>query len=324
MGKSRFGGLVAKDEGYWVGKKGEEVEVIDQYGNISSMVSQDGIAYYVDVNAGLDTNNGTSWPKAFKTMAAAIVASNITIAASTRGTGRGWAARNTIFFKGDNDEAHLETLITLPNKCDVIGVGSYDAKPYPIMIGNHVIGAGAYMGTRFINMGFKSLAAGGAIFTVPTTTSGLKFISCHFDGATSTPGTIGISLTAVEAAEIINCDFRGAFSTTAINIGAGASNGLVIQGNTIIGAVKGITCDIGMTCADRVALIADNYIESTSGLALDENADKALLVNNRILSAAGNGYAACVDIAITRSVGNVITTANGTCYDHPPRAGALA
>lgn len=275
--------------------------------------------FFVDVNLGVDTNDGLTRASAFKTYAKAVVASNASIAAGAAG----WANRNRIFYKGDNNEASKETIITLPNKCDVIGVGSYDHRPYPVMIGNHVVGAGAYMGTRFINMGFMSLAAGGAIFTVPTTTSGLKFEGCVFDASTSTPGTIGISLTAVELASIKKCRFIGAFSTTAINIGAGESNGLEICDNEILGAVKGITVDIGFTQSVRDGIVARNNID-VSGLGIDENADKLLLVDNRVISSAGNGYAACVDVEIVRCVGNVVTTKNGTCYDLPPKAGALA
>ena len=278
-----------------------------------------GTAFYVDVNFGTATGGGTSWDTACKTLAQAIVLSNANIADGAKG----WAARNRIYFKGDNDEAHKETLITLPNKCDVIGVGSYDHRSYPILIGNHVIGAGAYMGCRFVNMGFRSLAAGGAIFTVPTTTSGLQFVGCHFDASTGVVGTIGISLTAVELARIEGCDFIGAFSTAAIVIGAGESNGLIIKGNTILGAAKGIQVDIGLTTSVRGGAIVGNVIDTT-GMAIDENSDKLLIAGNLLNSFAGNGYAACVDVDIVRCVGNVLTTKNGTCYDLPPKAGALA
>jgi hypothetical protein len=283
------------------------------------LVAPAGRIYYVDVNAGVTGADGLSWESAVKTLAAAIALSNADIAAGASG----WAARNRIYFKGDNDEAHKETLVTLPNKADVIGVGSYDHRSYPVMIGNHVIGAGAYMGCRFINMGFMSLAAGGAIFTVPGTTSGLQFVDCHFDASTATPGTIGISLTAVELARISGCEFIGAFSTAAIVIGAGESNGLVIEGNKILGAVVGIQVDIGLTTSIRGGAIVGNVIDTT-GMTIDENSDKLIIAGNLLNSFAGNGYAACTDVSIVRCVGNVLTTKNGTCYDLPPKAGALA
>ena len=278
-----------------------------------------GDIFYVDVNAGLDTYDGMSWGSALKTLARAIVLSNASIALGASG----WAARNRIYFKGDNDEAHKETLVTLPNKCDVIGVGSYDHRSYPVLIGNHLIGAGAYMGCRFINMGFRSLAAGGAIFTVPGTTSGLQFIGCFFDASTAVVGTIGISLTASEYARIAGCEFIGAFSNAAIVIGAGESNGLVIEDNLILGAVDGIQVSISFTQSVRAGVIRRNVID-VSGLAIDENADKLLIANNTWFSSAGNGYAATCDVSILRCVGNVLTTKNGTTYDLPPKAGALA
>jgi len=277
-----------------------------------------GDVFFVDVNAGVDTNDGLTWGSAFKTLAVAIVASNASIAAGASG----WANRNRIYYKGDNNEDDTETLITLANKCDIIGVGSYDHRDYPIMIGNHVVGAAVYMGCRFINMGFKSLAAGGAIFTVPDTTSGLQFIGCHFDGNTAVPGTIGLSATAVDFLHVIDCEFIGAFSTAAIVIGAGEGRGTIIKGNRIEG-VKGIQVDIGFTSATEVSFIDSNLIYTT-GMAIDENSDLFIISNNTILSDAGNGYAACLDIEIVQCVNNVLTTKNGTCYDVPPRAGALA
>jgi hypothetical protein len=286
--------------------------------DIAAGIGSIGTTYYVDVNAGADTNDGLSWEYPLLTLAAAIVLSNANIAAGATG----WANRNRIFFKGDNDEDHKETLITLPNKCDVIGVGSYDHRPYPIMLGNHVVGAAVYMGTRFINMGFKSLAAGGAIFTVPTTTSGLQFIGCHFDGNTAVPATIGLSATGVDFLHVEGCEFFGAFSTSAIAIGAGEGRGTIIKGNRIEG-VKGFTVDASFTSATEASFFAGNVLY-TSGMAIDEDSDIFVIADNTILCEAGNGYAACMDIEIVQCVNNVLTTKNGTCYDVPPRAGALA
>ena len=287
--------------------------------DIAASVGSTGDTYYVDVNAGVDTNDGLSWEAAFKTLAVAFAASNASIAAGASGL----ANRNKIFFKGDNNEAHKETLITLPNKCDVIGVGSYDYKPYPVLIGNHVIGAGTYMGTRFVNVGFESLAAGGAMFTVPTTTSGLEFIGCFFDGSSATKATYGINAVAVERLKIVNCEFVGAISVAAINIGAGESNGLVIKGNHILGAVNGIVIASTMTTSIRGAIVAENFISVTT-LGINDAADKAMIVDNRIISAGGTGWAACAHFDITRSSNNIVTTSDGTCYRVPPVVTTLA
>ena len=225
----------AKHEFGVYNKDGAIYAPYDEDGIINPVIA--GEDFYVNVNAGVDTNSGKSKVTALKTLAAAIVLSNASIAANAYG----WAARNRIFFEGDNNEEHKETLITLPNKCDIIGVGSYDHRDYPIMIGNHVVGAAVYMGTRFIHMGFKSLAAGGALFTVPSTTVGLQFIDCYFDANTTVVGTIGLSATAVDFLKVIGCKFFGAFSTAAIVIGAGEGRGTMIIGNTIE-ALRSVMC----------------------------------------------------------------------------------
>jgi len=290
--------------------------VIDTAGNF---YPNDGYnkSYFVDVNAGLDTNDGLSWSTPLKTIAPAIVLSNANIASGAVG----WAARNAIYFKGDNNEAAKETLITLPSKCDVIGVGSYDHRSYPVMIGNHVIGAGAYMGTRFINMGFRSLTAGGVIFTAPTTTSGLQFIGCYFDGRTTTPATKAIVLTAVEEAAIIGCKFIGKYSTTTIDIGTGSSRALLIKGNQIESGAIGITVHASMTCADAVAMILNNVF-SVVTLVIDENSDKVVIGGNRGTTSAAQTLALILDYNSALAYDNIITSATVTSIY--PALGAIA
>jgi hypothetical protein len=310
MGYTHNSGYSAIDSGFAVGPKNHEVPVIDRYGNLINIPNNDGIVYYVDVNAGSNGNNGLSWGTAFKTLAAAITASNATIVASPNGTGRGWAARNTIYYKGDNNEDDAETLITLPNKCDVIGVGSYDHKPYPQLIGNHVIGAGAYMGCRFINMGFLSPAAGGVIFTVPTTTSGLSFIGCHFDGRSTVAATKAILATAVEQLTIEGCRFIGKYSTTTIDIGTGSSRGLLIRKNLIESGAIGITTHASMTCADAVAMILDNVFNVVT-LVIDENSAKAVVGGNRGVTEADGTVVLTMDYNDNMAYDNIFAHSAG-------------
>jgi hypothetical protein len=274
MGYTHFN-KVSGIEGVFQGPAGYESQI---FGNVVA-----GNRYYVDVNFGSDSNNGSSWERPFKTLAAAIVASNANIALNSKG----WAARNQIYYKGDNKEADAETLITLPNKCDVIGVGSYDHHPFPILIGNHVIGAGAYMGCRFINMGFRSPAAGGVIMTVPTTTSGLQFLGCHIMGDSTTPATKGILATAVEMLKIKGCRFIGAFSTDAIELGAGATNGLLIEDSIIQSGAAGIVASSTLTCALRDAIIRNNTFDVAT-ITVNDASGKILIHGNRGRS-AGNG-----------------------------------
>jgi len=265
-----------------------------------------GDTYFVDGNYGVDTNDGLSWDTAFKTLAVAFAASNASIAAGAQG----WAARNTIYVKSDNNEANKETIITLPNKCDVIGVGSYDHRAYPVFIGNHVIGAGAYMGTRFINVGFQSLAAGGVIFTVPTTTSGLQFINCHFDGRGTTPATKAIVATAVEQFGILGCDFIGKYSSTTIELGAGATRNLRILDNIIESGAIGITVNSGLTCADAIGFIDRNTFAVVT-LTIDDNSSKLSCNDNRGFTAAAKEIATVIDCNELTCVNNIFGNATG-------------
>lgn len=276
-----------------------------------------GVDFMVDVNAGLDTNDGLSWETPFKTYAAAVVANNASIAADSTG----WANRNRIFYKGDNNEAAAETIITLPNKCDVIGVGSYDHRPMPMMIGNHVVGAGAYMGTRFINMGFMSPAAGGVIFTVPTTTSGLAFLNCDFDGRSTVAATKAIQGTAIEQFTIKGCRFYGKFSTTTIDIGTGSSRLLLIEDNKIESGAIGITIHASMTCADAVAMILNNTF-SVVTLIIDDNSDKCVIGGNRGTTSAAQTLALIIDYNDALAYDNIFCSATETSIY--PAYGAIA
>ncbi|HNX81731.1 MAG TPA: hypothetical protein PKL77_06250 [Candidatus Omnitrophota bacterium] len=265
-----------------------------------------GDTFYVDVNAGSATGDGLSWDTAFNTLALAITASNASISAGASG----WAARNRIYFKGDNNEAHKETLVTLANKCDIIGVGSYDHRAHPMMIGNHVIGAGAYMGCRFINMGFKSLAAGGAIFTVPTTTSGLAFIGCTFDGRTATPATYGLVATAVEELIVSRCRFVGRFSVAAISIGAGSSRMLNISDNFIDSGAAGILVNASMTTSDCAAYITRNVFNVVT-IIINDASGKITIMNNSGRTAAAKEVATAFVCGTGMGANNTFGNATG-------------
>jgi hypothetical protein len=110
-----------------------------------------GSTYFVDNNSGNDGNTGNSWERAFKSLAKAIAVSNVDIA---RGSDR-WARRNTIYYCADTETTNL---VVFPNKCDVIGVGSYDANSQPGIKGNHSPANSGNMGTRFINIWFDGPA----------------------------------------------------------------------------------------------------------------------------------------------------------------------
>jgi len=262
-------------------------ENADLYNAGSSLGSQYYKTYYVDSNAGVDTNSGTSWATAYKTLAVALAASHASIAAASAG----YAARNRIFFKGDQTGASEgETLVKLAQKTDIIGVGSTDWRAKPRLQGNHTVPATiSYMGCRFINMEFGGpTVTGGDIFTV-TGVHGLQFIGCSFRGNSTTAATAAIVATACVDLKIIGCDFTGAFSDAVIELGAGQADGFLVEGNFIQGANMGI--DIASTvtyAANKCGMIKDNVISSTLACINDALAT-TFVINNRLRTAANKG-----------------------------------
>jgi hypothetical protein len=265
-----------------------------------------GTDYHVDINAGSNTNDGKSWGKAFKTLAVALAASHANIAAGSTG----WAARNRIFFKGDQTkDADGESLLLLAQKTDIIGVGSCDHLPTSRIIGN-IAPVGNQMGCRFINVQFRAPAAGGIVIDIPTAQSGFALIDCVIDAGSTAPATIGVRITASEYASIIGCQFIGKFATAAITIGAGASNGLLIANNTIESAGIGIQVSETATCASRIGRILDNRIVAT-GLVIDDDSNKIFTAGN--LGASGGSFGSTShDVSDGLSVGNIITGSNIT------------
>lgn len=183
---------------------------------------RNGESYFVDNNDGDDgTNDGKSWTTPFKTLAKAVSVSNANIA-SGKAT---WAKRNAIYYSADTETA---TLVAFPNKCDVIGCGSYDANSQPGILGNHApVNTGNY-GTRFFNIWFKAAAVAAPTVTLASSSSGIQFIGCTFSGnATS---TIAIQATASPFLKVIGCRFEGAYATSDITFGVGEAGGTEIIG----------------------------------------------------------------------------------------------
>lgn len=254
-------------------------DVNDNFQQLSNMGGQ---VYYVDNNAGLDTNDGTTWATAFKTLAKGLAVSHANIAASSRG----WAARNVIYYKADAETADL---VLLADKTDVIGVGSYDARPGPGIIGNHVP-VGAFMGTRFFNVFFRSPAAGGDIWTIPTTVSGLAFINCNFDGASTTPATGAIVATTSERFTVQGCTFTGAFSDSVIELAGTEFNSLLIADNIIQGGEVGIEAKSTVTTSIRAGYILRNVINTTKECIL-ESSSKLYVHGNLCVTGNAKGTA---------------------------------
>lgn len=272
-----------------------------------------GQTYHVDGNAGNDNNNGLTWATAMKTVAVAMAASHANIAASSIG----WAARNRIFIKGDS---FVENLTTLAQKTDIIGVGSCDHLPAARIIGNHPIGAAAYYGCRFINVMFQGGSGGGDIFTIPSTTSGLAFLGCYFDGSTTTPCTGAIIATNSIHLTIKGCYFDGPFSDAVIELGAGDSHHLVIEGNIIQGANEGISIDSGLLTIYKQAWIKDNVIKTTLA-CINDASGKIVIVGNRgaTLAARGLHLAGAVVGNVALSSDNIFTCSDGNNIEWPMR-----
>lgn len=268
-----------------------------------------GMDYFVDNNYGSSAGTGLSWESPKKTLAQAITLSNANVAADARNYGRGWATRNRIFYRADTETADL---VIFPNKCDVIGVGSYDANDKPGITGNHVPANAGNYGTRFFNIWFKAPADASPIVTLANTSSGVQFINCTFSATATT--TIGIQATASPFLKVIGCRFEGAFVTSYITFGTGEAGGTEIMNNRMFdSAASGIVAGSGMT-SSWASLIDGNTISAATMVINDDANTTGLfyVTNNRLISAANatTAFVAGIDIALERSAGNYFTAAD--------------
>lgn len=279
--------------------------------NLLPLEAVQGEIYYVENNAGSDNNDGKSWDTAFKTLAKAISTNNTNIALSSKT----WAARNTIYYKADTETANL---VAFPNKCDVIGVGSYDANDKPGITGRHVpVNTGNY-GTRFINIWFKAIAHASPIVTLASTSSGIQFIGCTFDGSAGTV-TLGILATASPFLKVIDCEFFGPFATGYISQGTGESAGTVIEGCRMGGSSGYGIKNVTGTTSSYPSYIKDNIIAcATSGICIDDDANSGAgiwhTIGNRVMNAATltnyAGRTGIVDLNEDLAVDNICTGAD--------------
>lgn len=286
--------------------------------DIAGGVGSIGTTYYVDCNAGADTNDGLSWDTAFKKLSVALAASHANIAAGATG----WASRNRIFFKGDQTAtADGENLTALAQKTDIIGVGSTDWKSKPQLVGNHVIpNTTSYMGCRFINVMFKGpVLSGGDIFSI-TGQHGIEFINCEFMGDSTTPATAAIVSTAGVSLKVIGCDFKGAFSDAVIELGAGQADGFVVKDCFIQGANMGIDIPNTVTyAAGKNGLIENNLIKTTLACINDALGTTFVRRNNLFTAAAeGVGLAGVIVCGIKYAQDNRCTTSDKNNVIYPP------
>ena len=259
-----------------------------------------GREFFVAGNWGSDSNEGDSWDAPFLTLAAAITANNADVAADKYG----WDTRNRIYLTSGPT---TETLVAFPNKCDVIGVGSYDANDMPGITGNHApVNAGNY-GTRFYNIFFHGAAVAGPIVTLASTSSGIQFIGCVFDAPVSgTTNTRAILATASPFLKVINCTFRGPFSSDYITFGTGEAGGTQIVGNLMQdGADNGIMIGAGTTASWR-GLIMGNLIQCADKFIDTQATSVFNVVDNVCITGEALGSSSYV-IDLTYAVGNRVT-----------------
>jgi hypothetical protein len=263
-----------------------------------------GTVYCVDGNSGSDSkkNAGESFDNPLKTLSAAISASHNDIA---RGSDR-WARRNVIFAAGD---AFDEDLTAFPQKTDIIGVGSYNNKPMPGLIGTHAITTTSQFGTRWFNFEFLD---DGATANFTMTGGGYEFHNCVF--RCDAHSTHGITGTAPSDVKIIGCQFLqdvdgDPFDTAAIAFTTAGYN-LQIRNNLIYG-------DIGIALTDSGTFdhgIIDNNIIHATAVTIDDNSDDFIVTNNILISDAsatdGTSYGEVIDINAAKAANNYLTCAN--------------
>jgi hypothetical protein len=174
-----------------------------------------------------------------------------------------------------------ESLTVLPEKTDIIGVGT-DLRAFPRIFGQHTI-ALAKVGCRFINMGFVSNASG-VLMTIPAGSHGFGLLGCTLEAAAAGV-TKGLMITNCAHVRIDDNKFNlGAGSMTnifglALSVeGAASIHDMLIRRNHMT-ATLGIYV-VEATANSYGGLIEGNIIRST-GKAINDASDKFQVVNNR-------------------------------------------
>ncbi len=287
----------------------------------NGMAGIGGRVYFVENNAGNDSEDledGQSWDRAYKTLAFAIGKSNAEISASRYGYGRGWAARNTIFCKGDKIQ---EDLTTAPSKCDVIGVGSNDAEGKTHIEGKHVFTqSGTNMSMGWYNLTFSNDAAE-AIFAVADC-GGLYFGDCDFVARSDSIHAIHITGTTghdlkVNNCRIINDEYADPFDTAGILIATTTTFwNFEIKDSYVEG-------DIGIEISATNmynAWIDNNTIKAVT-LAIKDDSNDVIITKNMLISAAAaTTLTDIVTGSVTKAAQNMVTGGSAGTKNYPPEA----
>jgi hypothetical protein len=258
--------------------------------------------YFVDLNRAT-AGEGFTPDSAFNTLAAAITASNTSIGLTAN---RWWARRNRIFVMGDGID---EDLTVLPEKCDIIGVGS-DLVPYPRIIGHHTI-AVAKVGCRFINMGFTADGTGD-LFVIPAGCHGFQVIGGHVQPSAA-GNTKAFEITDSALVRIIGVEIYqnpAAYGTGIFAVGIAiegtASNHQTVIDGCWINATEGI--DVVASAPAYDSRISNCFIHAVA-LTIDDNSYQFHVINNRLITDADidSDPKTGIDCKNEFACGNIIT-----------------
>jgi hypothetical protein len=290
-------------------------EIYGPYGNllVPGPNPSGGLDYFVDLNTNNAPKDGLSWDTACATIASAITKSNVSIGLTAN---RWWARRNRIFVLGDGI---TESLTVLPEKCDIIGVGS-DLYPFPRVTGAHTI-AVAKVSTRFINMGFQASGTGD-LFVAPAACHGLSFLGCTFTSSAA-GNTKALEITDCAHVRIEGCNFQPGAGVAATGLfalaigieGTASIHDLYIANNRIFA-----TAGVAIAAGDLNGSVVENNIVRSmgSGKAFVDSSNEVAFVSNRIMTAINDLVVAnsCTWNAAL-AVDNIINTAQARSGEIP-------
>jgi len=264
--------------------KGELFDVLTALQLESGALPTAGKTYFVSKQG--NNTDGSSWANAYTTLAAAISASNTYVATYTN-------VWNRIYVDGGN---YTESLVTLPNHCEIIGVGVPSDGP---RVNASMIITTAVDVCHIYNMQFRTSTAA-AIVTLPASSQGVWFINCIFSCVSGIQATIGLEFGNVcYYNKVINCRFQGNPSvTTGIKLDGQNSAFTDILNNEISAVTNGIllSSDSGASYSDYQVYIKDNVILRTDpnsadqlayGIYLEDTQSRTdcVIVNNYISAA---------------------------------------
>jgi hypothetical protein len=211
-----------------------------------------------------------------------------------------------------------EDLTVLPEKCDIIGIGS-DLVPYPRVIGHHTI-AVAKVGCRFINIGF-TLDGTGVGITIPAGCHGFQILGGMLQPSLA-GNTVGVQITNSALVKIQGFEIHqnpGAYGTgicaVGIAIAGTTANHQTLIDNCFVEATEGI--DVVSSAPAYGSRISNCVIKATA-LTIDDNSDTVMVINNSLITAANiatttDGY----DFNLALAAGNILTGLNGVAATVP-------